>query len=159
MRFLYYSTQTLLSHHIGIRYYGNKFYVYCSLEFDPNNPGSSNPAALEETFRAIVEEQDRGNPKVIVQKDALKKIAERKLREGQISKEHYDALQWEIKNTELAQFRPLIYLILKDAVKGKIRSVPIEERANPYSEEYIIEGLDEADFEIATPRIRLRSRL
>ena len=48
---------------------------------------------------------------------------------------------------ESREFRPLLYVISYPHVKHLVRDVPVEDRAHPLSQEYVIEALPSSCFE------------
>lgn len=149
MSFLYYSTQSSLAYLIASEFYDDTFYVYCAEVFDPpTNPGSSSPKNVYETLRLIVQRGDRRHPKVIDTRKALKRVARRKMNNGDITDEQYKAIKWAIDKAEARDFAPLIFLILRDTVAHRTHRVPMQQRASLSSEEYIIPDLKPDEFEI-----------
>jgi hypothetical protein len=59
-----------------------------------------------------------------------------------------------VKEAEILNFRPLLYVIPFSPVAKRAISVPIHERAHPFSIEYIIENLSRKSFDVIEYRIR-----
>jgi hypothetical protein len=157
MKFLLYSTQTRLANRISQRYFNSVFHVHCCETFSPaNNPRSSNPASLYQDFRRIVEDDDRGDPKMADIKRKLKEVALTKFAAGELTSTEYDSLTWEVNRAETRDFIPMLYLIVRSELKKKqLAPVPINARANPNSEEFIIASLKESQFEVIAASLTL----
>lgn len=57
----------------------------------------------------------------------------------------------KVRLAQLADFKPLLYVIPYTIVRGMLSTVPVKHRANPLSEEYIIAGLPRTSFDIINP--------
>lgn len=145
---LFYSTQTELVHSLSVQYYSGCFYVYCVDGFDvADNPPSSNPRQIYIVLRDIAQQGDRGHPKLLVTKIALKRVARKKWKEGNISEQQFREIQWRISHADTREFSPRIYLIPQDKVVNRIVEVPVEKRASLSSREFIIPDLKLEEFD------------
>jgi len=147
-KFLY-STNTLLALRIGRKYYDNKHYVYCTSDFGcPSlsnrldaNPPTSSPYKIYHTLQAEVEAGDLHSEKINLNRIGLRKGAETKHATGIISEEQKQEILKVIERAETRDFKPLIYLMVYNEVSNLLTVVPVEERAHPLADEYIIKCL------------------
>jgi hypothetical protein len=65
-----------------------------------------------------------------------------------ITEEDFREIGMILKGALLNDFRPLIYVIPIDGITSLVENVPIEDKAHPLSEEYIITELPRAAFDI-----------
>lgn len=147
-KFLYYSTQCELAHNIAKKYY-KQFYVFCTEEYAPlGNPVSSRPDKNFTLFKDIVDSRDKFNVRVKTLKQKLTSVALAKKNNGQITQAQYNAILWEVRHAQTDEFAPLVYLILRDKVQGRVQNVPPQSGGLSYSIEYIIEDLRDDEFEM-----------
>jgi len=151
-----YSTNSLLAYRISKRYYNDKHYVWASPSFGSRstqepligNPVSSRPASRYKQLREEVRDTDRHGHLIQEQRLGLRTGAQMKHDQGVISKEQRDEIMAVVDAAEIADFKPLLYVFSLDDVKGVVKKVPVNERAHPLSEEYIIEELPGSMFDI-----------
>jgi hypothetical protein len=143
---LYYSTNTKIAYEIAERFFDNQHYVWCAPEFDINPP-SSNPKELFIRLRDDVEKSDNHSSKIRENKAGLLKAILWKKNKGLITEKIYLEIAKTIKKANINQFKPLIYLIPASNVSEFI--IPqVQEKANVFSSEYIIEKLDRSKFHV-----------
>ncbi len=107
----------------------------------------------------MLERDDRADPKIEQHKEKLLEVAQQKQARGEITRDQYDAIEYEVSNSETRDFAPFLYLIVRERVKGRTQDVIVQKRANPNSEEYIIEDLDSSEFEMIRTSIELSGGL
>ena len=71
-----------------------------------------------------------------------------RLKQGVITDEQYKEIISIVDGTELADFRPLLYVIPFALVSAIVKRVPIGEKAHPLATEYIIDYLPKEFFEV-----------
>jgi hypothetical protein len=151
-----YSTNTWLAYVIGERFYGGEHYVWCTPDFDARalaridqtTPPSSSPA---EIYRDLFEDVRRGDQHSSKIKDnkagILRGVADKRAA-GVISDEEQRDIVSTLDRASGRDFRPLLYVIPYDRVSGIIQFAPVELRAHPLSQEYVIERLPRRDFDV-----------
>lgn len=155
---VYFSVNTNLANHISARFYNGIHYVWCSPVFDPKAlsktstrhqiPASSSPKSIYEEFKRSSEDDDNHADCIVRNKAGIKSGALKKRAAGEITDEEHDRIIRMIDKAANNKFAPLLYIIPCHLVTGKVEPVPVEELANPLSEEYRIENLKESEFEI-----------
>lgn len=155
-----YSTNTWLAYAVAERYYGGVHFAWCSPVYNGstaaahvNIPPSSSPA---EIYRLLFSEVDRGerHSKVIeTNRRGVKKGAEIRHGAGMISQVEYDEILKTIEHAEVRDFRPVLYVIPYDRVRGTVVDVPVQERAHPLSVESRVENLSRDCFDMLELRI------
>lgn len=151
-----YSTNSLLSYRIAQKYYGEMHFVWCAPFFnynsapslDVNIPPSSSPS---EIYRCLYEDITRGDQhsiKIELNKAGILRGANAKERIKVITEAARLEIYAMVRRAEMADFRPLLYVIPYPPVTGLIQEVPIEERAHPFSVEYRIENLHRDLFDV-----------
>lgn len=151
-----YSTNTWLAYVIGDRFYGGDHYIWCTPDFDARalapidqvTPPSSSPA---EIYRDLYEDVRRGDDHSSKIKDnkagILRGIAAKRAA-GIISESEEGHIVSMMERARGRDFRPLLYVIPYERVRGNIQAAPVELRAHPLSREYIIERLPRRDFDV-----------
>ncbi len=152
-----FSTNCLLAYQISREYYNNLHYVWCSTIFgspgvdDPlrRNPRSSAPyERYSELKKDTASIGDIHSSMITSQRAGIKNGAQAKLNAGEITSEERDEILEIVDATETSQFEPLMYLIPFEKVKTIAKKVPVSKRANPLSDEWVIEALPRDYFEI-----------
>jgi hypothetical protein len=151
-----YSTNTRLAYMLNQKYYKEQHYVYCCPYFDASQvsaleqgtPPSSSPSELLRDLAAEAVRSDRHGARIALNKAGLRRGAVAKLAAGVITSEQQSEILQIVDLAEAALFRPLLYVIPAAAVETKIRPVPLADKAHPLSEEYIIDTLRRAEFDI-----------
>lgn len=85
--------------------------------------------------------------KIAEQKLTLKKLAVEWEAGGIISAYEREEIIYIVDHAEFNDWRPLIYVIARDRVGGRLIDVPPEKRAG-FAPEYIIEDLRRSEFDI-----------
>lgn len=143
-----YSTNTWLAYAIAERFYGGVHFAWCSPVFDGrraapyvNIPPTSSPA---EIYRSLHREVDRGelhSEAIKVNRKGVTSGADAKLESGVISEVEYDEIIRIIERAAVRDFRPVLFVIPYEAVRGSVTDVPVHQRAHPLSVEYRVETL------------------
>ena len=146
---LLYSTGTKLSYKINKKYYNNIHFVWCTESFDAAlQPGTSNPRTLCTRYLEQIIKNDKHALEISNNKTGILKGATIKLEEGVIDKTQYDEICAKVACAENEDFYPVIYLINKKAVSKRLKIVDSKDKANNTSIEYIIEDLQQNEFEL-----------
>lgn len=154
--FILYSTGTLLAYNIAKDYYNNIHYVWCTESFDAAlQPGTSNPRTLCSRYLDQIIKKDRHAIEINNNKAGILKGASAKLKQGIITDEQYHEISLKVRFSCPEDFYPVIYLINKKAVKGKLKVVNPDDKASDTSIEYIIDDLKRNEFEL----IRIKDML
>ena len=151
-----YSTNTRLAFMLNQKYYQQQHYVYCCPYFDPrsvsdlehNTPPSSSPCELFHGFASEVSRNDKHPKFIAVNKAGLHQGALAKLDAGVITPEQHEDILRIVSGADNAEYRPLLYVIPFAIIEKKLRSVPLEKKAHPFSEEYIVDSLDRTEFDV-----------
>lgn len=141
-------------------YYGGVHFAWCSPVYNGstaephvNIPPSSSPA---EIYRALFREVDRGerhSDAIANNRKGIKKGADAKLEAGVISSDEHASIMRTLENAEVRDFRPVLYVIPSDRVRGTVVDVPVHQRAHPLFREYRVENLGRDCFDMLEPRI------
>ncbi len=152
-----YSTNTFLKYQIYKEYLNDIHYVWCSECFDSRKlaaydagralPPSACPAAIYERLKSDVSNNDQHSAKIAEQKTSLSKLALIWLNDGKINDRGKKDIIYMISRAQLSDWRPLIYIIPRSPVEGRMKEVPIEKRAG-FAVEYIIEDLNSNEFDL-----------
>lgn len=78
----------------------------------------------------------------------LRRGALLQLQAGLIDETTFATINQMIETATISDFRPLIYIIPRALVEKKLRRVPVDQTANPFSVEFQILDLEKTEFEI-----------
>jgi len=150
---LLYSTITRLAFDIAQRYYGGVHYVWCAPKRDLGlhsfqNPPSSDPLTIYWRFFEDAAGHDRHSSNIEMNKRGLLKGAAERHKQSLISDRQREIVEEIINFAELTYFMPLLVVMPFDLVKDLIAAVPSIRKASVSSEEYIIENLPRACFDV-----------
>lgn len=156
---LLYSTNTLMAYHINETYYGDVHYVWCSPFFGASNipspyrpnPPSSSPQEIYESLMKDVDNGDRHSAKIKQNKAGLRRGANFKQLHGDITEPQRLEIFDKVRLAQVVDFKPLLYVIPYSLVSGLLITIPVKQRANPMAEEFIIQRLPRASFDIIDP--------
>jgi hypothetical protein len=156
-----YSTNPWLKFHIAATFYAHNHYVWCADCFDGRGsflhsggryPPSSNPAEIFTNLRAAtLERPDRHNRDIEAWQLSLKMRAGDDAVSGKISSNEEKEIVYLIDAASLPDWRPLLYIVHRDAVAGRMKQVPINKRAS-HVMEYVIEDLHPNEFDVIEVR-------
>ncbi|MES2938577.1 MAG: hypothetical protein V4864_12905 [Pseudomonadota bacterium] len=110
-------------------------------------PPTSSPREIYTNLRKEVEAGDRHSVKIAQNTAGLRRGADIKLKSGAITQAQHDEILDIIAAAQIADFKPLLYIIPAAAAKRLLKSVPVKDRAHMMSEEYIIESLPRSHFD------------
>jgi hypothetical protein len=157
---LLWSTNTLLKNRIQQRFLGDKHYVWCSPTFEAaalgryalgyGQPPTSDPCTIYRQLREAVIRRDEHDPKIQAQKGTLKALAVDLQLAGTLTEDARDEIVAMVNASQLADWRPLIYVIPYAPVAARAELVPRPKRAS-HEPEYIIRDLEIAEFDIIEP--------
>jgi hypothetical protein len=152
---LLYSTNTWLAYAIAERYYGGVHFAWCSPVYDGakadahvNIPPSSSPADI---YRLLLDEVKRGEQHSAVlenKRQGLLRGADTRRREGMIGDSDFDQIRQTVETSPLNDFRPVLYVVPYERVRGTVVEAPVEERAHPSSIEYKVDPLPRDCFDM-----------
>ena len=149
-----YSTNTRLAHMIAKSYYADLHYVWCSPfagsfnAFDRIEPPSSSPLKIYRSLHDDVSGADLHSDKIRQNRNGLIRGASTKRQAGVIDEATERGIVATVERAETSLFQPWLYIIPYAAIQGIVKPAPLEQRAHPFSEEYIIEELPRARFDI-----------
>lgn len=119
------------------------------MSFDKKeNPTSSNPKRRYEILKNDVETSDFDSAMIKQNKTGIIKGAGILRTKGIISKQDETDIIYCVKNASILQFKPVILIIPYDLVKSELLPVTLKHKANPLSDEFIIEKLTADKFNI-----------
>jgi hypothetical protein len=148
-KIILYSCSTWLSFQINRLYYNNLHYTWCTPYFDPQSqlnpqnsvPPTSSPKEIYWNLKKEIDAGDRHSAKVAQNKIGLQRGADVKLRNNIITSAQHKEILEIIEASDLQDYRPILYIIPAEPIRPLLQLVPIKDRANILSEEYIIEQL------------------
>lgn len=151
-----YSTNTWLAYHIQKRFYGDVHYVWCSPfwsegatpAIDATTPPSSSPQDIYRRYKADVVRNDGHSDPIERNRAGLRRGAAFRRDGGVINDAAHLEIEAIVGLSQIVAFRPLLYVIPFALVADLVKPAPVEKRANPLSEEYIIENLPRACFDV-----------
>jgi len=145
-----YSTNASISYDIAQEYYDGIHYVWCapSLDVNPHQPASSSPEMRYSAILSEVRSNDLHGFYINSIKTGLRNGALKKKDDGVIDDSQYEDILYRIEEAEILMFRPVVYVMHYDAVQHLIVHTKPSERAGVYSQEYRIEKLPRAKFDI-----------
>jgi len=166
---LLYSTNTWLAYTISQTYYHAEHYVWCSpypnsrwlptglASLPPSSspgdiylslPPSSSPGDIYLSLHADILGGDLHSAKVDQNRDGIRNGARIKHAAGIITEAQLEDIEKIVNRSSLRDFRPLLYVIPFGPVADRVEAVPLARRASLFHEEYIIERLPRALFEV-----------
>jgi len=156
MPLVLYSTNTWLSYIIAQKYYGEVHYAWCTPDFHMNNqnvidsttPPTSTPYEILNSLKVEVSRGDRHSAKIKENKVGIKKGASFKKSIGIITDVQEQEIFEIVDQSEIRDFRPLLYVLPFDNCAHLLKAVPIKDRAHPMSVEFIIEELPRNLFDV-----------
>jgi hypothetical protein len=154
---LLYSAQTWLGYAIAAEYYGDEHYAWCTPYFNGRtkqtlapgaNPPSSTPDKIAKSLREDIALGDLHSAKIEANRVGLRRGAQVKLRASVISPAQSREIGTIIDGSSLGDFRPLVFVIPVATAKELVEDVPVQDKAHPFSEEYIIKNLPRHAFDV-----------
>jgi hypothetical protein len=154
------STNTLMKNRIQQRFFSDRHYVWCSPTFEAaavgrytlgfGQPPSSDPCTIYRQLREAVSKRDEHDPKIQAQKATLKALAVEMAKDRKISDDARDEIIALLNASQIADWRPLIYVIPYTPVAARVEAVARSMRAS-HEPEYIIRDLAVYEFDIIEP--------
>ena len=146
---IYYSSNNWLSYRICQQYYGQQHYAWCAPYFDAGSklsthnsvPPSSNPRDIYWNLKHDVDRLDLHSTKIAEIRRGIQKGAAINLKAGTIDQIQYREILDIVRQSQLQDFAPLMFVIPHHKVAALLVPVAIKLRAHPLSEEYIISSL------------------
>lgn len=157
---LLYSTNTWLAWAIAERYYSGIHFAWCTPVYDGTRaashvriPPSSSPADL---YRLLLDEVERGEQHSALLKnnrEGIMRGADAKRASGIIGAAEWGHIEDTIKRAHPNDFRPVLYVIPYERVRGMFVEASVRERAHPLSVEYRVEALPRDCFDVLELRV------
>jgi len=94
-----------------------------------------------------IEKQDRHSYKINAQKASLTALAIHWETNGTIGSNDKDEIIFMVTNATFDDWRPLLYLIPRNLVEPRTKTVPIHRRAS-FGDEFILEDLRRNEFDV-----------
>jgi hypothetical protein len=151
-----YSCYTWLSYKINEEYYGDCHYVWCTPFLNPNSkfakenavPPTSSPFEIYENLYKEVDRGEKHSAKINQNRLGILRGADIQRRNGKINDAAHQNIRLIVKEAQIRDFRPLIFVIPFEPVSKRLVHVPIKDRAHPLSQEFIIENLERNAFDV-----------
>lgn len=154
-----YSTNPFIKLLIQERYRNDEHYVWCAESFDANKqPGftsaslvaaSSNPASIYKELRVGCQKGEKHCSKIRDVRTSLKALAVAWENSGEISESDKQEIILLADDPDPMYWQPLIYVINKDLVHGRLENVPLANRAS-WGKEFVLKDMKRAEFDIIT---------
>jgi len=151
-----YSVNTWLAYRINERYYAGLHYAWRAPVFDYESryareialSATSNPVTIYRGLRDETATGDRHSAKVKDNKLGIIRGATLNRAEGLINASQEREIIYIVDKAETTDFRPLLYLIPFSSVASIVSEVPVDKRAHPLAQEYLIERLPRDRFDV-----------
>jgi hypothetical protein len=152
---LLYSTNTWIAWAIAERYYRGIHWAWCSPFFRPERglssvamPPTAIPGEIYDSLASHVRAGDRHSPYIKGNRVGILNGVEHKAQAGAITDAQRGEITAIVAAAEVADFRPLLYVMPFRTVVGRAVLVPPQERAHPLSIEYRVEALPRHLFDV-----------
>jgi hypothetical protein len=151
-----YSANTWLAYAIAEQYYGGIHYVWCTPHFDSNAvapqdyavPPSSSPSEILLGLSEEVKRGDRHSAKIQANRSGILRGAHNHRNAGNITEAQAAEIASILDQAQVSDYRPLLYVIPYTSVKRLVRALDPAEKAHPLSQEYVIDRLPRAAFDV-----------
>jgi hypothetical protein len=153
---LLYSTNPLIKLLLQERFFGDVHYVWCSESHDSGSadpysiashiPPSSNPRDIYRDLGRAVERGDKHNATIVRVRAMYAALSEQSVAAGTMGSDERDELLYIANGSDLTLWRPVLYVIPRDSVAGRLEVVPAERRAGA-GQEFIIRDLARDEFD------------
>jgi hypothetical protein len=148
-----YSAGTRLAYQINQRFYGELHYVWCAPApatdaLVGSNPPTSDPWQICSDFSEHVVRGDGHSPLVTSNRAGIIRGAAARHAEGIIDSGTKDVIEQIANTAELQMFSPIFMVIPYEQVNRLVSPVPLSQRANPLSQEFIIPNLPRGSFDV-----------
>ena len=153
---LLYSANTWLAYTISQTYYAEEQFVWCNPYLNSRwlpmgvapLPPLSSPGDIYLSFYTDIRGGDLHSDKINQNRDGIRNGARIKHEAGIITKGQLEDIERVVTLSSLRDFRPLLYVIPFNELADRAESVPLVRRASLFHEEYIIERLPRALFDV-----------
>lgn len=153
---LLYSANTWLAYTISQTYYGGEHYVWCNPHLNSRwlpaglapLPPSSSPGDIYLVLHADIQGGDLHSAKIEQNRDGILRGAVIKRAAGIISERQQADIKGIVASSGLRDFRPLLFIISFGPIANRVEVVPLARRASLFHEEYTIERLPRALFDV-----------
>jgi hypothetical protein len=152
---LLYSTGTWLAYAIAERYYRGMHWIWCSPFFRDDGkfgptvmPPTAIPGEIHDALYKHVKEGDRHSPFIDKNKIGILNGAKSQKDRSIITARQAVEISAIVKSAQIADFRPVIFIVPFEKVSNLAKVVPPAERAHPLSIEYRIEKLRPGLFDV-----------
>ena len=148
-----YSAVTKLAYNLAQKYYGQTHYVWCAPrpEADPHafsNPPSSDPISIYWRYHDDVVQGDQHSPLVAQNRRGLLQGASVREQQGLIDARSRELIEAVVGAAASDAFSPLLLVIPYARVRRIVKAAALKDRARATSEEYVIENLPRACFDV-----------
>lgn len=151
-----YSTNTWLAYSIAQRYYDEIHYIWCTPfckhnsapSYDGTTPPTSSALEIYMNLHEETKRGDRHSPKIAQNKSGILIGADINKNKGIITADQESEIISIVDQSELRDFRPLLFIIPFNRVSDLVKEVAVGERAHPLSVEYKIECLPRELFDV-----------
>jgi hypothetical protein len=154
---LLYSVNPWIKHHVHTIYFGGVHHVWCSEVFDARSPytttpviglpPSSNPVEIYRRLATDCREKDKHSSYIRDRRAVLLGLAVTWEHNGRITADEREEIVYWLNLPDFDIWRPLLYVIPRAPVSGRVRLVPAADRAG-MAPEYVIEDLRQSEFDI-----------
>jgi hypothetical protein len=137
-------------------FYGDEHYVWCSPVFDArcrhglhaSPPPTSCPGDIYHCLADEVRRRDLHSGKIAENRIGILKGAAVKHTLNIITEDEVGEITAIVNTAHVSDFAPLLYVIPHEPVAPLVKEVPVDRRAHPLSEEFVIEALPGDKFDV-----------
>lgn len=146
---LLFSVGTSLAYSVDNEYYNGVHYVWCATKINSfTQPLTSNPISIAKRWLRIVADGDIHVPDVDANTSGILNGAKLKLSNKHITKQDNKAIRSKVAVATYKDFLPVLYVIDTKKVKSRCIEVPPNRVASATSIEYIIEDLQDGEYDL-----------
>ncbi|MEO5375115.1 MAG: hypothetical protein H7840_12665 [Alphaproteobacteria bacterium] len=156
-----YSTNPWLSHHISRIYRGDSHFVWCGEYFDPHREAGHSPAAMvgytssprmiyEQLYHSV-DTEDEHCPLIRGYRKKFQQLAREWLSQGMVTPQQKVEITSLTKKPAWKPWRPVLYIIDRASVAGRLVAVPAGRRA-AFGAEFQILDLKPHEFDMIEVR-------
>lgn len=152
---LLFSTNTWMAYSVAERWYDGLHYAWCSPVYDGrktaahvNIPPSSSPAEIYRRLQEDAARGDRHSDAISQNKEGIYRGVKARLRQGLIDEADIAEIRASVERAKGRDYRPVLFVIPYEQVKGSVIRVPVADRAHPMSVEYRVDSLPRASFDM-----------
>ncbi|MEH6743124.1 hypothetical protein [Hyphomonas sp.] len=150
-----YSTITAVAYSIGVKYYANRHYMWCTPYFGSDFtsphftvPPSSSPLEIYNIIKNEIDGADGHGTKIKLNRMGIRRGADVMQKREMIDSDEVREIYAIADNAPPHQFRPMLCIIPRVAAIPYYKKVDILDRANPLSYEYIVADVPQSEFDI-----------